>query len=87
MLPPTDRIKLLATQTRLEVVPMTRVFITVMLLIVVGDLAACTGSDGNRSGPQYVGRFDNDENRLPMLVPGVSSTSSMQTLVYGDGEH
>jgi hypothetical protein len=66
---------------------MTRVFIAVVLLIVVGDLAACTGSEGNRSGPQYVGRFDNDENRLPMLVPGASPTASPQTLIYGDGEH
>ena len=58
-----------------------------MLLIAAGDLAACAGPRGNGSGTQYVGRFDNDENRLPMLVPGVSSTASPQTLIYGDGEH
>jgi hypothetical protein len=66
---------------------MSRLFATVMLQIVVGDLAACAGPQRNASGTQYVGRFDNDENRLPMLVPGVSPTASPQTLVYGDGEH
>jgi hypothetical protein len=66
---------------------MTRVFIAVMLLIVVADLVACAGSQSNGFGPQYVGRFDNDENRLPMMVPGVNPTASPQTLIYGDGEH
>jgi hypothetical protein len=66
---------------------MTRVLIAMVLLIIVGNLAACTGSQRNGSGPQYVGRFDNDENRLPMLVPGVSPTASPQTVIYGDGEH
>jgi hypothetical protein len=40
----------------------------VMLLIVAENIAGCAGSDRNNSGAEYVGRFDNDENRQLMLV-------------------
>jgi hypothetical protein len=66
---------------------MTKAFAVVMLPVIVGSLAACAGSDRNGSGGTYVGRFDNDENRRPMLVDTTSPKSSSQVLVYGDGEH
>ena len=66
---------------------MTKRLAIVMLLIVAGNLAACAGSDRNGTGVEYVGRFDNDENRQPMLVGTVGPYPSPQVLVYGDGEH
>jgi hypothetical protein len=35
----------------------------------------------------YVGRFDNDENRPPMLVDNSGRSPPLQTVIYGDGEH
>jgi hypothetical protein len=66
---------------------MTKASAIVLLPIIVGGLAACTGSDRNGSSGEYVGRFDNDENRRPMLVDTTGSKSSPQVLIYGDGEH
>jgi hypothetical protein len=66
---------------------MTKAFAIVMLPIVVAGLAACAGIDRNGYSTEYVGRFDNDENRRPMLIDNTNPNSSPQTLVYGDGEH
>jgi hypothetical protein len=66
---------------------MTKMFIIMMMPIVVASLAACAGSARNESGTAYVGRFDNDDNRRPMLVDNTNHNSSQQVLVYGDGEH
>jgi len=65
----------------------TKAFVIVMLPIVVAGLAACAGTGRNGYGTEYVGRFDNDENRRPMLVDNTRPNSSPQALVYGDGEH
>ena len=66
---------------------MTKVLPIVALAIVAAGLAACAGSDRSASGPEYVGRFDNDGNRPPMLVNNSNPTSGSQVLIYGDGEH
>ena len=55
------------------------------LLIAYGGLTACA-SDRGGAGAGYVGRFDNDENRRPILVDTGRSSPS-QSLIYGDGEH
>ena len=63
---------------------MTKTFAILMLLFAAGGLVACAGSGGNRAGTgHYVGLFDNDENRAPML----GSKPPPQSLTYGDGEH
>jgi hypothetical protein len=77
---------LFSTQKSLEVA-MTKAFVIVMLPIVAAGLTACAATDRNGSGTEYVGRFDNDENRRPMLVDNTRPNSSPQALVYGDGEH
>lgn len=66
---------------------MTKAFAIVMLPIVVAGLAACAGTDRNGYGTEYVGGFDNDEDRRPMLIDNTSPNSSLQALVYGNGEH
>jgi hypothetical protein len=66
---------------------MTKAFVIVVLTVVVASLGACAGSDRNGSGTVYLGRFDNDENRRPMLVDNTSHNFLPQALVYGDGEH
>jgi hypothetical protein len=57
-----------------------------MLLVAAGGLAACAASDTRGTGTVYVGRFDNDENRRPMLVDN-TGRSAPQNPMYGDGEH
>jgi hypothetical protein len=66
---------------------MTKAFAIVMLPIVVAGLAACAATDRLGYRTEYVGRFDNDENRRPMLIDSTSPDSSPQALIYGDGEH
>ena len=56
------------------------------LLIAYGGLTACA-SDRGGAGAGYVGRFDNDENRRPMLVDTTGRSSLPQNVIYGDGEH
>jgi hypothetical protein len=83
----TVRVCCSATQKNREVAMMTKAFVIVMVPIVVAGLAACAGTGRNGYGTEYVGRFDNDENRRPMLVYNTNPNSSPQALVYGDGEH
>jgi hypothetical protein len=66
---------------------MTKTFVIVMLPVFVAGLAACARTDRNGYGTEYVGRFDDDENRQPMLIDKTNPNPSPQTLVYGDGEH
>jgi hypothetical protein len=74
-----------------RVLLMTRTFAILGLLIVSGGLAACAAPD--RTGGAYVGRFDNDENRRPMLINNTGLIDNTgrnlpaQNLTYGDGEH
>ena len=56
------------------------------LLIAYGGLTACA-SDRGGAGAGYVGRFDNDENRRPMLIDNPGQSSPPQSIIYGDGEH
>jgi hypothetical protein len=63
---------------------MTKIFAILMLLFATGSLAACASSGGNGADAgHYVGLFDNDENRPPML----GWKPPPQSLVYGDGQH
>jgi hypothetical protein len=75
---------------------MTKTFAILTLLLTAGGLAACSSSGENGAGAGsyscglscgYVGRFDNDENRLPMLVDNIGRNPPPQILIYGDGEH
>jgi hypothetical protein len=67
---------------------MTKTFAILMLLFAAASLAACVSSGVNRAGSgYYVGRFDNDENRPPMLVDNSGRSPPLQTVIYGDGEH
>ena len=67
------------------VLPMMKSLALLTLLIACGGLGACA-SDRVGAGSGYVGRFDNDENRRPILVDTARSSPS-QNLIYGDGEH
>ena len=64
---------------------MTKTFAILALLIASGGLVACAASD--RGGGGYVDRFDNDENRHPMLSDNTGRNVPAQNLMYGDGEH
>jgi len=60
---------------------------TILMLVAFAGLAACAGSDSGGTGAGYVGRFDNDENRRPMLIDNAGQSSSPHSIIYGDGEH
>ena len=62
-------------------------FPILMLLVAFAGLAACAASDSGGTGAGYVGRFDNDENRRPMLIDNAGQSSSPHSIIYGDGEH
>jgi hypothetical protein len=66
---------------------MAKTFTILMLLVAFGGLAACVASDSGGTGAGYVGRFDNDENRRPMLIDNAGQGSAPQNIIYGDGEH
>jgi hypothetical protein len=65
---------------------MAKAYAVLMLLVAATGLAACAASDTGGTGTVYVGRFDNDENRRPILVDN-AGRSAPQSLIYGDGEH
>jgi hypothetical protein len=65
---------------------MTKTIAVLVLLTATLDLTACTSADKNATGTTYVGRFDNDENRLPMLLNNQSGAAP-PSIIYGDGEH
>jgi hypothetical protein len=68
---------------------MTKTLAILVLFFAAASLGACvsSGVNGAHSG-YYVGRFDNDENRPPMLVDNSGrSPAPLQNVVYGDGEH
>jgi hypothetical protein len=65
---------------------MMKTIAVMVLLAATLDLTACTSADKNATGATYVGRFDNDENRLPMLLNN-QSNAAPPGIVYGDGEH
>jgi hypothetical protein len=66
---------------------MVKTFAILMLLIALGGLVACAASDRSGTAAGYVGRFDNDENRRPMLIDNTGQSSTSQSITYGDGEH
>ncbi len=75
---------------------MTKPSAILTLLLAAGGLAACAGAGETGAGAGaymctlscgYAGRFDNDENRRPMLVDSGARMPAPQTLTYGDGEH
>jgi hypothetical protein len=66
---------------------MAKTFTILMLLVSFGGLSACAASDRGGTGAGYVGRFDSDENRRPMLIDNAGHSSPPQSIVYGDGEH
>jgi hypothetical protein len=66
---------------------MTKTFAILTLLIASGGLVACAAADRGGGGAGYLGRFDNDENRHPMLIDNTNRNVPAQNLTYGDGEH
>ncbi len=73
---------------------MTKPSAILTLLLAAGGLAACAGAGETGTGAYmctlscgYAGRFDNDENRRPMLVDNGARMPAPQTLTYGGGEH